>query len=326
MDQLLKNLVRYLSEVTGLAVIAKPMNSDNLPYFLVRQYALYQLTIGGTPFTAAFLQEEADFKPAQFLKHMRKVPSVKVNELCIVAQSLPTYVRKRLIEKGISFVIPSVQMYLPALGMDLRSRAVRQKPLTVDRFSPATQVVLICWLLGRIEGDVTPLELSKRLEYSAMTMSRAVDELEVSKVAYVERSGRERRVSFAGDRQAIWAEVWPRMRNPVSRVVRIFENKLPRENAVPAGITALSLRTLLNEPVCPEYAISRDTWKAMDKAGVDIIPVEEPGTCLLQVWCYAPKHLQVDEGVDPFSLFLSLQGTNDERIEMALEDMMGQLI
>ncbi len=325
MDQLLKNLVNYLSEVTGLALTAKPMNSDNLPYFLSRQYALYHLTISGTSFTAAFLQEETDFKPAQFIKHMRQVPSVEVDGLCVVAHSLPTYVRKRLIEKGISFVIPGVQMYLPALGMELRSRSARKKPLSVDRFSPATQVVLIYWLLGRIDASVTPLELSKQLGYSAMTMSRAVDELEASKLAQVERSGRERWVTFSDNRKTIWQEARPRLRNPIRQIVRILEDELPQQNMLPAGITALSSQSMLSESAYPEYAISRDAWKVMER-GVEIIPVEEPGTCLLQVWCYDPKILEVDGCVDPFSLYLSFDNEKDERIEMALEEMLEQYL
>ncbi|MFK5949471.1 MAG: hypothetical protein QM500_11965 [Methylococcales bacterium] len=326
MDQLLNNLVKYLSEVTGLGVTATPMPGDNLPYFFTRQYALYHLAIGGTSFTAAFLQEEADFKPVQFIKHMRQIPLVEPDGVCVVAHSLPTYVRKRLIEKGVSFIIPGIQMYLPALGMELRSRVARKKAQSVERFSPATQVVLIHWLLGRIEGAVTPLELSKRLWYSAMTMSRALDELEVSKVARVERAGRERLVSFPENRREAWEGVYPQMRNPVSKMVRIFEDKLPRENVVVAGTTALSSWSMLNEPAHPEYAISREAWKALEKSGVDLIPVEEPGTCLLQVWCYDPKMLEVDGRVDPFSLFLSLQDTDDERIEMALDEMMGQYL
>jgi len=274
------------------------------------------------------LLEDDEFKPAQFLKHMQQLPFVDIDWLCVVTHSLPTYVRKRLIEKGISFIIPGVQMYLPALGMELRSRSGRKKPISVERFSPATQVVLIHWLLGRIDGSVTPLELSKQLRYSAMTMSRAVDELEASKVAHVERVGRERIVSFTDseNRQTIWHEVLPKIRNPISHIVRISEHELPEQNVLPAGITALSLRTMLNESVHPEYVISRDGWKAMEKTGVDIIPIEEPGTCLLQVWCYDPKILEVGGCVDPFSLFLSLQGTNDERIEMALEEMMEQVL
>lgn len=327
MDQLLENLVNYLFEVTGLRVTSGPVPDNNLPYFLTRQYALYHLTIGDTSFTAAFLQEEAGFKPVQFIKHMRQIPTVEVDALCVVAYSLPTYVRKRLIEKGISFIIPGVQMYLPALGMELRSRSVRKRPLSIERFSPATQVVLIHWLLGRIEGSVTPLELSKQLWYSAMTMSRAVDELVVTKVIQVERAGRERLVTFSENRRAIWEDVIPKLRNPVSKIVRIFENKLPRENVVAAGITALALRTILNEPAHPEYAISRVAWKALEKTGIDIIPVEEPGTCLLQVWCYDPKTLEVDDGgVDPFSLFLSLQDEHDERTEMALDKLMAQYL
>ena len=43
---------------------------------------------------------------------------------------------------------------------------------------------------------------------------------------------------------------------------------------------------------------------------------------MLQIWCYDPKILEVDGCVDPFSLYLSFQNENDERIEMALEEMM----
>ena len=75
-----------------------------------------------------------------------------------------------------------------------------------------------------------------------------------------------------------------------------------------------------------EYAINRDTWKTMEKKGIEQIPIEEKGTCVLQVWCYEPRIFEVDGHVDPFSLFLSLQNENDERIEMALEEMMEQYL
>ncbi len=325
-NQLANNLENYLHEVTGLKIKADPMNARNLPYFFSRQYALYRLLIGNTWFTAVFLQEEGEFKPAQFIKHMRQVSSINIDELCVVAQSLPSYVRKRLIEQGTAFVIPGVQMYLPLLGMELRERSQRKKTLVVDRFSPATQVVLINWLLGRAEVSVTPLALSKQLWYSAMTMSRTLDELEASKIAQVERLGRERVVTFTGERNAIWQESLPRLRNPVSQTVRILEHELNRQDLLPAGITALSYRSMLNGPNNPEYAISRDGWKAMKKKGVEKIAVEEPGTCLLQIWCYDPKVLEVDGYVDPFSLYLSLQDEADERIEMALEEMMEQYL
>ena len=326
MNQRVNKLESYLHEVTGLLVKADSMIAHDLPYFISRQYALYHLIIGNTAFTAVFLLEEEEFKPAQFIKHMRQVPSVDVDELCVVAESLPTYVRKRLIEKGIAFVIPNVQMYLPALGMELRPRSGRKKSFSVERFSPATQVVLIYWLLGRINGSVTPLALSKQLGYSAMSMSRALDELEASKIAEVKRIGKERLLTFLGERQQIWQQILPQLRNPVTNTVRIFERDLQQQNVLPAGITALSNLTMLNKPAYPEYAISRDAWKVMKEIGIDQIPIEEPGTCLLQVWCYSPKALEVDGYVDPFSLYLSFQDESDERIEMALDEMMARYL
>ena len=321
-DRLVKELKHYLAEVTGLKITVSSLNVSDLPYFFTRRYALYHLTVGGVRFPAVFLRQEDDFKPAQFIKHMRQVSSIGMDGVCVVAQSLPSYVRKRLVEKGVAFVIPMVQMYLPALGMELRPRAARMKPVSVERFSPVTQVVLIHWLLGRLEGLVTPLDLSKQLCYSAMSMSRALDELESSPFAQVERVGRKRLATFSGDRKIIWQEELPRLRNPISHSVRIIEQDLHQRDVLPAGLTALSNRSMLSAPAYPEYAVSRNVWKVMENAGVEKIPVEEPGTCLLQVWCYDPKVLEVDGQVDPFSLYLSLQNETDERIEMALEEMM----
>ncbi len=59
-------------------------------------------------------------------------------------------------------------------------------------------MVLIHWLLGGVQRKaVTPLELSKQLNYSAMTITRAGDELEVSKVAHIEQIKCERLISFS---------------------------------------------------------------------------------------------------------------------------------
>ncbi len=325
-EQLVKELSHYLTEVTGLKVTANPLNSRDLPYFFARLYALYHLQIGGARFTAVLLRQSDEFKPAQFLKHLHQAPFIAPDEICVVAQNLPTYVRKRLIERRIAFVVPKVQMYLPAIGMDLRPRSAGKRPVQVELYSPATQVVLIHWLLGRIHGMATPLALSKRLWYSAMTMSRAVDELEATQAVQVERRGRERVITFPEERRATWEKVLPHLRNPISKTVRVLEHDVDLKMVLPAGINALSKRSMLSGDSCPEYAVSGAGWKGMEKAGIEKIPIEEPGTCVLQIWRYDPKVLQTDGLIDPFSLYLSLQEERDERIEMALEDMLGRYL
>ncbi|EFB40206.1 MULTISPECIES: hypothetical protein [Parachlamydia] len=45
----------------------------------------------------------------------------------------------------------------------------------------------------------------------------------------------------------------------------------------------------------------------------------------LEVWNYDPELFAKDGIVDPFSLYLSLQESKDERVEGALEEMMEKI-
>jgi hypothetical protein len=161
-----------------------------------------------------------------------------------------------------------------------------------------------------------------------MTMSRAFDELEAMELGHVERIGQERLLTLAPEKRYIWKEALPRLKSPVRHQRRIAERDMRRDDvflvgdALAAGLTALAKQTMIADREIPECAVSADTWKRLEKEGVKTIPVDEPGTCLLQVWSYDPRVLGVDGMVDPFSLFLSFQGETDERIEIALEDML----
>ena len=326
MEQLEKKLKSYLDEVTGMEPVVYPLQLSYLPFFMERLYELADMKLGRQTYKAVFLKQEDEFKPAQFLKHLAQISDFDADEVCLVADSLPGYVRKRLLEKGVSFVVPYVQMYLPGMGMELRTRGEGKKTKKLNHLSPATQVVLIHGLLGRITQPVSPLELSKSLFYSAMSMSRALDELESTELGHVERMGRERLLSFTEDKRHIWEDALPRLKNPVRDQKRIIKQEGFLKDALPAGITALSKKTMIGEADIPEYAVSADTWKRLEKEGVKTIPVEDYGTCVLQVWRYDPKVLEVEGMVDPFSLYLSFQGETDERVDMALEDLLKQYL
>jgi IS605 OrfB family transposase len=62
-------------------------------------------------------------------------------------------------------------------------------------------------------------------------------------------------------------------------------------DALAAGLTALAKQTMIADREIPECAVSADTWKRLEKEGVKTIPVDEPGTCSLQVWSYDPEVL-----------------------------------
>lgn len=325
MEPFISDLQRYLGEVTGLKVSIRAADIGDLPLYLTQRYALYRLTVAGTTLLAVCLRPDHEFKPVQFKKDLRQFTAEDMDSVCVIAETLASYVRKRMIEQGIPFVVPGVQMYLPQLGLAMRARAGKKRSTQVDSLSPATQSLLICWLIGYLKLPATPLSLAASLNYSTMTMSRALSELAAVNIGEVVRKGRERLLNIETERRDIWQDALPLMRNPVTRVRRIRIADLEQVDLLPAGLSALAQRTMLGEPETPEYAVSSGVWQHLESKKIETIPIEEPGTCMLQIWRYDPFPLQTDGMVDPFSLFLSLQEDKDERIEYALEEMMDQV-
>jgi DNA-binding MarR family transcriptional regulator len=323
MDKLVRAFQEYLEEVTSLKVGAHPYQGmGQMPAFLRQAYTFYQLRVNRRDILGVFLREAHGFRPSAFEKHILRFPTSTIIEHILVADSLPGFVRKRLIERGIPFVVPWKQLHWPELGMDVRARGVRSTRSTAGKLSPATQAVVLHALNGHVSSAVTSKELAAQLGYTAMTMTRALDEIEAARLGKVERIGRQRLLSFPEGRKALWERAKARLRDPVRTTVRLWERDIPKRFRLLASESALAEWTNLNPPPSPVYAVGRKGWNEIHKSKPDEIPVEEPGTCTVQIWRYDPTLFASQSCVDAFSLFLSLEHESDERVSAALGRLM----
>jgi hypothetical protein len=55
------------------------------------------------------------------------------------------------------------------------------------------------------------------------------------------------------------------------------------------------------------------------------IDVDEPESPEIEIWNYAPELFAKKGIVDPLSLFLTLKNTEDERIEMVLDNLLRKI-
>jgi hypothetical protein len=110
----------------------------------------------------------------------------------------------------------------------------------------------------------------------------------------------------------------------VRDIKRIKEEQFPLHMRLTAGETALAQRSMLTPPKEPVYALWSKRWKELAKT-VKTLPIEDEGTCKIQIWRYDPNLFARENRVDPFSLYLSLQHEDDERVETALEEMMEKM-
>ena len=91
-----------------------------------------------------------------------------------------------------------------------------------------------------------------------------------------------------------------------------------------AGLTALACHSMLTPPKRQVYAAFVKDWKDIKrKYPHEIISYPDEAKCELEVWSYSPDLFANGKIVDPFSLYLSLRDIKDERVESAMEEMMG---
>ena len=316
-------LKRYMQEALGVAISPDPWDGGTrLPFFLRDRYNFFEVRLLNMPCLLMLDCGNQEGTPATVRKHMDQVKSKWNGEIVYVRERVTAYNRKRLIEQKLPFVVPGKQMYLPLLGIDLREHFKKMRAETI-MFSPSTQALIIHILLrGNTEKIATPAKIAQCLGYSAMTMTRAFDELESAGLGEIISEGRERRLRFIESATDVWAKALPFLRSPVKKRLFISHPNL-KPPGPRAGLTALAHYSMLAEPANPVFALSREDWKSLkQRRQVKTIPTREPGTFEIEVWSYAPTLFAENKVVDHLSLYLSLKESKDERIEAALEEMM----
>jgi DNA-binding MarR family transcriptional regulator len=315
-------LDRYLHDTLGVVVKAAPWKgASHLPPVLRERYKFAKADLLGLPVLLMIDRSAEEQAPVAVRKHMEMLRPKQEAELIYVREQVTTYNRKRLIEQKVPFIVPGNQMYLPMLAIDLREHYRRVRKET-HAISPSTQVVVLYALLRKAEKELIPAEMAALLGYSAMTMTRAFDELEAADLAEINVRGRERCLKFIGERRELWEKAQPILRSPVNKrlYIRHVEGV---DGFARAGLTALEHYTMLAAPTYPTYALSRDEWKALQKRHKIVeVPAQDPDAVEIEVWWYPPKLFTVDGFVDRLSLLLSLKADHDERTEAALEEMM----
>jgi len=315
----------FVNEVAGCPVSWGTAVSKAMPQVLKQRYTLYTIDVGGQIFLGIFLKDNDDFKPAAFEKHLRQIAPTLTDYAgyCIITDGLPGYVRQRMVERRIPFVDIGRQLFWPELGAAYQQKKLKSTLPKVETIRPATQAVLMDALIEGLREPVTPKILAEKLGYTPMTMTRVFDEIEALQLGTIKRKGRERKL-FAASSDVLWGLVKPFLRSPVRDTIRIKEEQLSLNLKLAAGETALAQLSMLVPPKEPVYALWSKRRKKLSET-IKTIPIEDEGSCQVQLWRYDPNLFARQGCVDPFSLYLSLQHVGDERVESALEAMMEKI-
>ncbi len=324
--QNLNILEDYVYDILGIKVRVNKVDiASRLPFYLQNNYHFYSIQIYNHDYNLMLANDENEITPAQINKHIGVVKEKTGRETIFCCSRISSFNRKRLIEYKIPFIIPGNQMFLPDIGIDLREYYKYRKQAT-GKLSPSTQVIVLDALLNHDYTPKTTSQLSNKLPYTKMTIGRAFDELEANEIAKIEMLGKERILHFNHTGKELWDTVYSLLRNPIAK--RIYINELnPKESMPISGFTALSLETMISESQYRTYAMSREEYKLLQIRN-NVVELEYPAqdAIEIEIWSYSPRLLSQGERVDNLSLYLSLKDNEDERVEMALESLLEQIL
>ncbi|UQI32114.1 hypothetical protein M3M50_05700 [Pseudomonas bijieensis] len=354
----------YVESVLGLKLRLKPWeNVKILPYALRDRYEFFITNIFNAQCLILKERPQREASVADVAKHIQAIHNFQAYSklpetgdlMIFVTDTLPSYDRKRLVEKGVQFIVPGNQLFLPAFGMDLREY-YRQRLDKPQVLSPATQVMLIQYLIKGWHHPllVTRAAFEQSFSYAKMTVTRAIKELTDLDIVKPGKELDEAAIIFPLSSKETWERAKEAMRTPVKKT--LWLNAIPEPFDTPmllAGETALAEMSLLASPKAPCFALTAaqfdqiraraqseknaaygDTfgaWGSTSKAAKSKLESTAPylevpqnhAACCIQFWSYEPPRSNIStETVDPFSLYLSLKDDHDERVQMCLDEMM----
>ncbi len=321
-----QHLKSYLETISGVSPNLQTLEVAHLPLFVRNRFSFYSAELFGRPW--CFAQEDESWdtgspgeyeKQAEILRPLLKAPVV------FVLPALPSNTRNRMVQKGVPFIVPGTQAFLPGSLVDLRERFPKLGGKGRSSLSPTAQLTVL-YHLEREPLSGQPLNsIAKKLHCSAMMLSKVKDELEEASICEVQRIGRSMTLRFPETNRSLWDLTQPRLTSPVKKT-RWVQWKTPGYPALLAGISALSRRTMLASDRLPTYALGPKMLESWLERGTLIgCHDEEHATARIEVWSYEPKLLGDNESVDPLSLYLSLRYSADERVQQQLERLMEEV-
>jgi DNA-binding MarR family transcriptional regulator len=330
----MKKAINYINETLGVNAVENSIQNKelgNLPMYITQAYKLYNMELLNRELVMVALKNEDELSILQVDKHLQLLKNEFNKVVVLVLENLPAYNRKRLIERGINFIVPNKQLYLPELLINLSENYSHPKTKQKNKnLMPSSQFLLLYHIIhGNTNWNMEEhsfKEIAKKLEYTPMAVSYAVEDLMQNEL--IEVSGeKEKYVKFKFERKELWrrAEEQNLLTSPVLKTV--YVDDLPSNvYMLRANASALPEYTSLNPSKQDYYAIEKSSFYFLQKNNGLINANNREGKYAIEVWKYNPSIL-ADEMpnhqsvVDPFSLCLSLKDNHDERVEMALEQI-----
>lgn len=295
--------------IAGLRIDLKERKRNELKGAIVddtMRYVFYDFSFQGVSMLLLVSRSSKE-TPLQYQRRSARLSIALQRPVVFFFNHLDFYEKRRLLEKGVYYVVGESNAYLPILLTTPSSR--RKAP---EHLSACGQYILLSHLQGkRVEGS-TISALSEWMPYTYVSIAKGVQNLEENAIVVSKKDSNGAKViTFTKSGRELWDAAKPLMVSPLKKTV--FCDTLPDGKFPLAGISALSALGNLADDDTPTVAVYAGQFKDEDYGGLNYFD----GAFKVEVWKYPPIG---EETVDGLSLYLSLEGIQDPRVHKELEN------
>ena len=302
-----------LESIFGIPIKYETWNKKtSIPLYIAGSYDFYTVYIYDKRCIMIRPKEELATLPA-LKKQIAKIQEADRAPVVLELIAVSSYRRKSLIENNMPFITEK-QVFLPFIGTMLADE--KEPERRKKKFVFSTQQLFLFYLYSK-KKRLYISEAAKILPFTAMTLTRAVKQLETTDLFLITKDGVNKVIESRYRRTELFEMAQQYLSTPVRKTGYIDKSQITSD-MICAGETALAEKTMLNPSRIITYAVSD---KEFDKKLLTDELIDPEKQVKLELWAYNPKMFSSDNTADVLSVALSFEDNFDERIEEAVVEM-----
>lgn len=295
--------------VAGIDILLSEIPKKELKGVIVddiARFSFYRAEFAGAAFGLLVSKLGVNETPATCSKISSRLSSVLSLPIVFYFSNLKYYERQRYIEKCVFFITECGEVFLP--NIILHSK--KEKTKSPSKLSASAQFLVLYHLQKMNLDGLSVSEMASKIrQYSYVSIAKAVENIETLGLCECKKdSERSKRIRFITEGHELWEKAKPYMTTPVKEVK--YCDAVPAMGFQYSGVSALASYTMLSPDETPTIAVYSGRFKDIDFQGLN----DFDGNVKIEIWRYPEMDTESDV-VDRLSLFLSLEGDTDPRVD-----------
>ena len=242
----------YIENTLGIKVHYQSWShTDELPYYLLDRYDFQQATLDSVRTLFLYPKTELD-QLASVKKQITKIQKIEPLPVVIILKNISRGRLQYMLLAHIPLLFRKTDLS-PFMGIALQTNLV-PKVSGQNNYSHLLRFCFFYYLYQK-KKQVYMSDASKKLGFSAMTVSRAFRQLEHTTFFTTEKEGVQKKLTGKYTMRELYDKMQPYLSSPVRKTIYVDKQVLLSPMRI-AGISALSQMSMINPPDIPCYAVN----------------------------------------------------------------------